>query len=125
MSSRRQKRAIDQAIKKRLEKIELKKRSITKEVIKDGGENPFDEFLVHKSFGPITYSKTGLKLAPLRRLRAWKIQLYHRYDTFGIIVGNRSLVIKKWNMRSKNKPKDSIGPFRFTFKKLEPKPIFQ
>jgi hypothetical protein len=48
--------------------------------------------------------------------------VYHRYDTFGIILGNRSLVINKWNMRSKKKPEKSIGPFKITFKKLESQP---
>lgn len=123
MSSRRQRRAIQQAGNKRLEKLELKKKAIIKEAVKEGAENPFDEFLVSKKFGPIRYWKTGLKLAPLRRLKIWWLQVYHRYDTFGIILGNRSLVINKWNMRSKKKPEKSIGPFKITFKKLEPKPI--
>ena len=123
MSLRRQKRAIQQAGKKRIEKLELKKKAIIKEVVKEGGENPFDEFYVGKKFGPVRYSKTGLKLAPLRRLRLWGFQVYHRYDTFGIILGNRGLVINKWTMRSKEKPKGAIGPFKITFKKLESQPV--
>lgn len=123
MSSRRQRRAVEQAGKKRIEKLELKKKAIIKEILKDGGENPFDEFYVSKKFGPIRYFKTGLKLAPLRRLKIWWLQVYHRYDTFGIIVGNRSLVINKWNMRWKKKPKGAIGPFKISFKRLETQPI--
>lgn len=122
MSLRRQKRAIKQAGNKRLEKLELKKKAIIKDAVKDGRENPFDEFYVSKKFGPVKYSKTGLKLAPLRHLKIWWLQVYHRYDTFGIILGNRGLVINKWSMRSKEKPKKSIGQFKITFKKLESKP---
>jgi mRNA-degrading endonuclease RelE of RelBE toxin-antitoxin system len=69
MSTRRQRRAVQQAGNKRLEKLELKKKAIIKEAIKEGAENPFDEFYVAKKFGPIRYGKTGLKLAPLRRLK--------------------------------------------------------
>lgn len=123
MSTRRQRRAIKQAGNKRLEKLELKKKAIIKEAVKEGAENPFNEFYVSKKFGPIRYWKTGLKLAPLRRLKIWWLQVYHRYDTFGIILGNRSLVINKWNMRSKKKPKGAIGPFKITFKKLEKTPL--
>ena len=82
-----------------------------------GHENPFNEVSVVKKFGPVIYSKTGLKLAPLRRILFLGCSISHRYDTFILSVFKYHLVIKDWTMRRKTKPKGSIWNYTIKFLK--------
>lgn len=112
--SRRQRRKIEQTAKKRLDRLELEKKHITKKVIAHGYDNPFDEVFYYKNFLIGYYRKSGLKLAPFRELRILLLKLTHRYDTLIVGFPWYGLVIKNWTMRNKRKPAGAI--WKFTFK---------
>jgi hypothetical protein len=112
--SRRQRRKIEQTAKKRLDRLELEKKHITKKVIAQGYENPFDEVFYYKNFLIGHYNKSGLKMAPKRHFSILMFSITHRYDTLIIGFPWYALVIKNWAMRSKRKPKGAI--WKFTFK---------
>jgi hypothetical protein len=115
--SRRQRRKIEQTAKKRLDRLELEKKHITKKVIAQGYDNPFDEVFYSKNFLIGHYNKSGLKMAPKRHLSILMFSITHRYDTLIIGFPWYALVIKNWAMRSKRKPKGAIGKFTFKWVK--------
>jgi hypothetical protein len=61
MSFRRRKREIEAKAKQDLEKLEYRKRNLNRVA----GKNLFEEVDIKKSFGPFSYSRKGLKLAPV------------------------------------------------------------
>lgn len=110
---RRSRRKMDQAAKKRLDRLELEKKFITKNAMANGHDNPFDEVFYYKNFLIGYYRKSGLKLAPFRELRILLLKLTHRYDTLMIGFLRQNLVIKNWTMRGKKKPAGAVGKFIF------------
>lgn len=113
--NRRSKREMDRSLEKRKEVLVRKKKFVANTFVQNGYDNPFNEVFFNRSLGPFSYIKKGLKIAPLRCFKAFDLKIYHRYDTLGVSVGKKTLVIKKWSMRTKEKPGKSIGPFEITY----------
>lgn len=122
MSSRRQRRAVKRAAQKKLDDISLRKRAVSKKA----GEDVFRTMSLKKKFGPLTYMKEGLVIAPSTTLL-----LFEQYITFRTVQLNkktiiesiviklfkRQLRIKNWTVRTDKKPKGSILKWIFTFRK--------
>lgn len=117
MSQRRFKRALQQAAKKRAEKIELERRAIVKNGYQHFDHNPFDEVQKVKKFWLFYYIVKGLKVAPMKMIKGPGFAFSHRYDTLVLTVFKWSLVVKDWTMRRKTKPKGSIGNYIVSWQK--------
>jgi len=123
MSYRRQTRAFNQKIEKKRKELELKKRTLAKGVIKETGENPFDEVSVAKSYWFIKYSRSGLKIAPLTVWSIWKISFAYRLvkgklETVSFKAFGYLLRINNWTIRENKKPKGAIWKLRFSLAPL-------
>jgi len=127
MSYRRRKREIEQLANKKLEKIELKKRALNK----SAGKDLFETIEIKKKFGPIHYSKTGLKIAPVVAVTLWFFSLAFRYVRMSVLEKSRleSMILQiwrlrmsviNWTIRKKVRPKGSIGDYLVTITSQKP-----
>lgn len=121
MSFRRRKREIEQLANKRLEKIEYKKRALNR----SAGKDLFETVDIKKKFGPINYSKSGLKIAPVIAVTLWFFSLAFRYVRMSVLENARleSMILQiwrlrmsviNWTIRKKVAPKGSIGDYLVT-----------
>jgi len=97
MSFRRRKREIEQLANKKLEKIELRKRALNR----DAGKDLFETIEIKKKFGPVNYSKTGLKIAPVVAITLWVFSLAFRYVRMSVLEKARleSMILQIWRLR--------------------------
>jgi hypothetical protein len=125
MSYRGQTRAFNAKVEKKRQKLELRKITLAKAVIKETGENPFDEISITKTYWFIKYAKSGLKMAPLTVWSIWKFSFAYRLvktkletvsiRAFGYLFRINNWTIREnWTIRDKKKPKGAIWKLRFS-----------
>ncbi len=95
----------------------LRKNQVSKNAIKNGIKDPFEEVYEFKNLFIGHYKKWGLRIVPFREVSILGIAFTHRYDTLVISFLNLSLMIKNWTIRSNNKPNGAIGNFLIKFGK--------
>lgn len=121
MSFRRRKRELEQLANKKLEKIEYKKRALNRTV----GKNLFEEVDIKKKFGPVKYSKSGLKIAPVIIVSLWVFSLAFRYVRMSVLENAKleSMILQiwrlrvsviNWTIRKNRRPEGSIGKYLIT-----------
>ena len=114
---RASRREIKRKATKQLKRVEAKEKILTKKIMSQTGENPFETVNESKSYWFINYFKTGLKMFPTHTYRVGCFMLRYNPENIFLAGFGYVLKIKDWTIRSKKKPIGAIGNYLFEFRK--------
>lgn len=121
MSSRRRKREVERLASQKLETLEYKKRHLNRVA----GKNLFEEVNIRKKYGPIIYSRTGLKIAPVVSVSLWVFSIAFRnvrlsltekprLESVVLLLWRLRISVINWSVRKTRKPEGAIGNYLVT-----------